>query len=314
MAESARHWSRVTESGTVLGMRILFGIYRLFGRWVFRVFLFPVIGYFYLTNRRARQASQTYLLKLRETYPEIPPQSSFKHLWMFGEMVLDKLLVWMEHIRFSNIRYHSDGVFEATRQKQQGGLIVISHLGNTEICNALAYQQGDIKLTVLVYNQHVEKFNALMKQVGAMEQVEVYQVTDMSPAFAMMMAERVEAGEFVVIAGDRTPVTGQQRTSTVNFLGSPAAFPQGAFILASLLKCPVFLMFCLKTHGRYDLHIECFSEQLKLNRQQRNILLDKTVQDYADRLAEYARRAPLQWFNFYPFWEDTTSNQVENKE
>lgn len=311
-----QHWSRVAESGTIIGMQILLFFYRVFGRWGFRLGLFPVISYYYLTRREARKASQYYLTRLTQSYPQLGKLSSFRHFLMFADVLLDKLLAWMGHIQLSDIRFHSDGEFEKALELQRGGIIVVSHLGNTEVCNALAHQQPNLKLTLLVYTQHAEKFNALMKKVGDNTQIEMYQVTEMTPTFAMMMAERVEAGEFLVIAGDRTPVTSQQRVSTVNFLGKPAALPQGAFLLASLLKCPVYLMFCLKQDTIYHIYTERFSGKLSFPRKQRHDLLTVTVQQYADRLAHYCHIAPLQWFNFYPFWQasSTQTQQTEEKE
>jgi predicted LPLAT superfamily acyltransferase len=221
---------------------------------------------------------------------------------MFGEIMLDKFLAWMGQITLEDIRFETDGFFEQAMQAQQGGIILISHLGNTEVCNALAHKQPGLKLTLLVYTQHAEKFNALIKKVGNQAQIEMYQVTEMTPAFAMLMADRVQAGEYLVIAGDRTPVTGDQRVSYVNFFGRPAAMPQGGFILAGLLKCPVFLMFCLKHNDGYHIYLERFAKGLSWQRRERQEKLQQVVQEYAERLQHYCLKTPLQWFNFYPFW------------
>ena len=54
--------------------------------------------------------------------------------------------------------------------------------------------------------------------------------------------------------------------------------------------------------NRYDLHFEMFADQLKLERAQRNVELQQTIQRFADRVAHHARSAPYNWFNFYDFW------------
>lgn len=302
MTDKRNHWSKITESGTVFGMKLLLWVYRLSGRWGFRVFLYPVISYYYLRNQHARLASRQYLARVQAYLPEQKPLSSFRHFLLFGEMLLDKFLVWMGQITLDDVHFETDGLFEQAIENKQGGIIIVSHLGNTEVCNALSRQQPDLRLTLLVYTQHAEKFNSLMQQVNQQTQVKMYQVTDMSPAFAMLMSERVAAGEFLVIAGDRTPVSGQQRVSDVEFLGYPAPMPQGGFILAGLLGCPVFLMFCLKKTDGYHIHLERFAEKLSWSRRERQPKLDAVVQQYADRLEHYCLKAPLQWFNFYPFW------------
>ncbi len=80
--------------------------------------------------------------------------------------------------------------------------------------------------------------------------------------------------------------------------------PQGAFILAGLLKCPVYIMFCLKLSDKYHIYVELFSEKMAFPRKERNQIINKAVQRYANRLEHYCMKAPLQWFNFFPFWCD----------
>lgn len=304
MAEGGQHWASVGEAGTLLGMKTLLLAYRLFGRAGFRILLLPVMAYFYLTRRGARQASRAYLNRVTQL---LSPEQSvgltpFRHFWGFGEILLDKLLVWMGHIRPEDVEFETPAAFNEVDRSRSGGIIIVSHLGNTEVCSALAHQLPDIRVTMLVHTRHAEKFNRLMKQANSNATVNLMQVTDMSPATAMLLSDRVAAGEYIVIAGDRTPVNGGDRTSRVDFLGDQAEFPQGAFILASLLRCPVYLMFCLKESGQYHLYLEKFTEQLSLPRKTRAEGLQQAAQSYADRLAAYCLRAPLQWFNFFPFW------------
>ena len=98
-----------------------------------------------------------------------------------------------------------------------------------------------------------------------------------------------------------------------DFLGKPAPFPQGPFLLASILKAPVYLLFGLrddsKKEAHFDLYFEQFSEQIKLPRGQREQALQDVVTQYAKRLQFYTLKAPLQWYNFFNFWKLTgTSN------
>ncbi len=181
-------------------------------------------------------------------------------------------------------------------------------MGNFEVCGALANQIPDLNLTILIYTRHARKFNKLMKRVSGATDVEIMQVTDISPITAMQLSERINAGGYVVIAGDRTPVTGQKWISRVRFLGREAPMPQGAFVLAGLLKCPVYLMFCLKHQGRYHIYVERFARRFEFeNRKKRRETLDAAIQKFALRLEHYCLKEPLQWFNFFPYWDDAPS-------
>ena len=90
--ERRTHWSRTPERGSLLGMQIMLTSYRLLGRRGFSLLLYPVIGYFWLTGRAQRQASQAYLARLERfarvqgvTLPA-EPRSSFRHFLRFGEV------------------------------------------------------------------------------------------------------------------------------------------------------------------------------------------------------------------------------------
>ena len=304
---TAPHWSKAKESGSILGIRVLLWVHRIFGYLGFRVILLPVMGYYYLNNKVARDASKQYLNFLA---PYLTPEqrrslSSFKHFFMFGEMMLDKFLAWGGNFNRDNVVFETGQLVKQLDRSKKGGIIIVSHLGNTEVSNALGQQLPNIKLTLLVSTLHAEKFNSLMKNVSSSPNIKILQVDDISPATAMMLSERIDQGEFIVIAGDRTPNNeSQARVSIVDFLGHNAALPQGAFILASLLKCPVYLMFCLKQQSIYHIYVELFSECLIIPRKNRAQNIHDTVQSYAARLEYYCKKAPLQWFNFFPFWKE----------
>ncbi|HVL08575.1 MAG TPA: acyltransferase, partial [Burkholderiaceae bacterium] len=186
--------------------------------------------------------------------------------------------------------------------KRRGGLLICSHFGNLELCRVLARQRPGMTLTVLVHTKHAQKFNQLLAQLDPDSQLNLLQVTEMSPATAMLLQERVARGEFVVIAGDRVPVTPGSRICEALFLGEKAPFPIGPYVLAGLLQCPVYLLFSMRIGHRSEIHFERLREVVRLPRKQRAEALAPLVQDYAARLEHFCLRAPFQWFNFYDFW------------
>jgi predicted LPLAT superfamily acyltransferase len=101
-----------------------------------------------------------------------------------------------------------------------------------------------------------------------------------------------------------------------DFLGKPAPFPQGPFMLASVLEAPVYLIFGLRDdqskHPHFDVYFEHFSDGIQLPRATRQQSLQQVVQQYANRLQHYTMKAPLQWYNFFNFWE-LSKNHDEDK-
>jgi predicted LPLAT superfamily acyltransferase len=183
----------------------------------------------------------------------------------------------------------------------RGQMLVGAHLGNLEVCRALAELGEQVTMNVLVHTRHAEQFNRLLGEAGA-SHLRLIQVSELNPAVMLQLSQRLENGEWLAIAGDRVPLHGG-RNVEVDFLGHPALFPQGPWLLAGLLKCPVNLMFCLKHQGRYRVILEPFTDAVLWRRSDREQVIAHWATRYAERLGHYCLEAPQQWFNFYPFWK-----------
>ncbi|WP_318435884.1 glycosyltransferase family 2 protein [Photobacterium leiognathi] len=312
-----QHWSSHAERGTILGIKTLLAVYSLLGRKAFNVLLKAVMGYYYLTGKKARKASEDYLEQL-ENYASdnqlaLPSKlNSYDHLLSFGHTMLDKLVAWKGDYSENNLTIHGDEHFNELAKRQQGIVVLGSHLGNLELCRALSSRHPDIKINALVFTEHAERFNAVLKAINPDSDLNLIQVNELGADTAIMLQQKVEQGEWVVIVGDRTSVTKEQRVVWADFLGKPAPFPQGPFILASVLKVPVYTLFGLRDDSQatphFDVYFEPFSEQLILPRKTRETALQKTVQQYASRLESYTIKAPLQWYNFFNFWQLSGKN------
>lgn len=313
--ERRTHWSRTPERGSLLGMQIMLASYRLLGRRGFSLLLYPVIGYFWLTGRAQREASRAYLARL-ETFASaqgvaLPtePRSSFRHFLRFGEAALDKLAGWRGDITEQQVELVGAEHYQAAINSGKGVLLLGSHLGDLELCRALGSRKQGLRINALVFTRHAARFNALLKQINPDSHLNLIQVQELGADTAILLKEKLEQGEWVVIVGDRTSVTREKRVIWADFLGAPAPFPLGPFVLSSVLGCPVYLMFGLKEQGRFRVHFEPFADGQPLPRQGRQQILASRVQAYADRLQHHCLRAPLDWFNFFDFWQLTDEQE-----
>lgn len=313
--ERRTHWSRTPERGSLLGMQIMLASYRLLGRRGFSLLLYPVIGYFWLTGRAQREASQAYLARL-EAFADasgvaLPaePRSSFRHFLRFGEAALDKLAGWRGDITEQQVELVGVEHYQTAINSGKGVLLLGSHLGDLELCRALGSRKRGLRINALVFTRHAARFNALLKQINPDSHLNLIQVQELGADTAILLKEKLEQGEWVVIVGDRTSVTREKRVIWADFLGAPAPFPLGPFVLSSVLGCPVYLMFGLKEQGRFRVHFEPFADGQPLPRQGRQQILASRVQAYADRLQHHCLRAPLDWFNFFDFWQLTDEQE-----
>ncbi|MDH0346028.1 glycosyltransferase family 2 protein [Aeromonas dhakensis] len=313
--ERRTHWSRTPERGSLLGMQIMLASYRLLGRRGFSLLLYPVIGYFWLTGRAQREASRAYLARL-EAFAgaqgvALPtePRSSFRHFLRFGEAALDKLAGWRGDITEQEVELVGAEHYQTAINSGKGVLLLGSHLGDLELCRALGSRKQGLRINALVFTRHAARFNALLKQINPDSHLNLIQVQELGADTAILLKEKLELGEWVVIVGDRTSVTREKRVIWADFLGAPAPFPLGPFVLSSVLGCPVYLMFGLKEQGRFRVHFEPFADGQPLPRQGRQQILASRVQAYADRLQHHCLRAPLDWFNFFDFWQLTDEQE-----
>ena len=305
MSTAAPHWAGLGETTFVTGIRLLCLIERGLGRWPFRVCLAPVVLCHWLLNGTARRASREYLRQLQQAhavFPRAPGMGlSLRHFGFFAETLLDKVLA--SHGRYPAARVQVEReVMLAQMATGAGGVIVTAHIGCLELCQALADTVPGFRLTALVHTAHAEDFNRLLSRLNPNGRVRLQQVGALDAATAMQLGERVAAGEFVAIAGDRVPVHGS-RSVQLPFLGKPAAFPIGPYVLAAALGCPLFAMACTHAGDGYRVQFEKFCDRVQLPRARRDSALTAEATRYAAWLEAQLRHAPLDWFNFFPFWD-----------
>jgi predicted LPLAT superfamily acyltransferase len=305
------HWARIKEAGAVTGMRVMVLIHAVLGRAVFRIILFPVMAYFYLRRGEARRSSGEYLRRCRRQYPDLLANRSlkwlsFRHFLTFGDLLLDKYLAWVKRPTALTMEPAEEKELSRVLEQRQGLLILGSHFGNLEYSRAISVRHPDLVINVLIYDQHASKFAKLMTDSEPASRQHLWQVTDLNVTLALDLKERVQRGEWVVIAGDRVPVGDSGRVYKTTFLGDEANFPIGPYVLAALLGCPVYLLYCYRKNGGYHMGFELFAEKVELPRMDRDKVLAQHVRHFAGALEGQLVRAPLQWFNFFDFWRDSS--------
>jgi predicted LPLAT superfamily acyltransferase len=306
-APQVRHWAAMGEHTFVAGVWLLYAVHRVLGRWAFRLLLAPVVVAHWLLRPGLRAASLQYLGRLHVAEPGVFARApgwreGLRHVGCFAETLLDKLLAMAG--RYPLHQVSESGVAEIERLLAQGrgGLLVTAHMGCLELCRAIARQQAQMKLTVLVHTRHAAAFNRILQRLDPSSSVNLLQVSEVGPGTAVQLQALVDAGGWVAIAGDRVPIHSAQ-TATVNFLGHPAPLPVGAYVLAHLLRCPLLLLACTHEADGYRLHFERLAERLELPRAGRAAALQAQAQAFADALQRLLRRSPYDWFNFFPFWD-----------
>ncbi len=302
----APRWASMQERGAYWGMRTLAGIYRVLGRRICLAAMTPVVLYFFLTGAEQRRASRDYLDRLwRAGKLSRKPGAwmSLRHFMSFGSSALDKLAAWTGAVPRTTLQGESMALLDEVEASGRGAFIITAHIGNPEVVRAVAALNHKVPVNVLMHTEHAQLFNRLIREFSPNSPVRAFPVTKVGVDTAVILSEAIGRGEWVVIAGDRAPVSEAGRVIDALFLGEPALFPQGPYILGSLLKAPAFLLFCVRDGRHFRVHFSRFAEVIDLPRADRLGAIRRYASRYAEALEARVAETPLQWFNFYPFWQ-----------
>ena len=304
--EESRHWSWLGERGAYLGLRFLVLVYRLLGRRGCITVMCPIVLYFYLRGGEQRRASRTFLARAFAQRGETHTpgfSDGYRHFLGFAASALDTFMAWTRGLPADALVRGEVGDLVEAEASARGAVFIVSHMGNNEVARALLDDATRQRLTLLVHTRHAENYNRLIRTFRPDAAFDLMQVSELGPESAIALRERIEAGQWVVIAGDRTPVSGQAHTSRAPFLGRLAPFSHGPYVLAALLDCPVYTLFCLREGRQYRLDVREFAARIDLPRSGRREALAAHAARFAQILETAALKAPLQWYNFFDFWE-----------
>lgn len=308
VAEVARpgaEWLSQRERGTVFLIHVTCRLAQLVGRTLMKPLVFVIALFYWATDRRAVQASRAWLTRALGRAPSA--RETFRHLHTFAQVTLDRVLLVSGKGRAFTFTRTGNEHIAAQFASGQGAVLLGGHLGSFEAMRT-GGEEDRVRINVLGHFANARMINALLEKLDPERAAQVIHIGDDPVGQMARVHDRIEAGDFVALLGDRTGLN--ERTVEVEFFGAPARFPAGPFLLAALMKCPVYLTFGLyRAPNRYDLSCEPFAERLHLPRKDREAALRDVVQRYADRLEHYARSAPYNWFNFYDFWRQQPGDE-----
>ena len=294
----ADRWVNVPERGTPASLGAIAWIAERFGRPLARLLLYPITVYFLITAHTARRASYEFLRRAKQG--PVHWWHVLRHFYCFAATILDRVYLLRGGFDRFRITVHGKEVLHRQNENGKGCILLGSHLGSFEVLRALGVMQEGFSLKVLMdtaHNQNISRFfDGLNPTIASTV------IAPDRPETLIRARENLDAGCFVGMLGDR--VFGAEKTTRCDFLGAPAPLPAGPILLAAMMHCPIILFFGLYRGGnRYDIYFENFADEIALNRERRAEEIQSWVKRYVARLEHYARLAPYNWFNFYPFWD-----------
>ena len=267
-------------------------------RIVYCVIPFVVLFYYLIFKRERAHCIYDYLRRRQKFGRAKAHWGTFVNHIIFGKNLLDRFTVFGEGGKKFKTNMMGEDFFHEYTNGDDPVIIISAHTGNYEIS---AYVCGRLKkpLKVVAYANETAQMQKFRSDAMAKNNISMITVKeDMSHIFEI--TDELEAHNMITMPADRI-FTGR-RMHKCNFFGAPALFPTGAYYLADKYKAKVLTMFVMRGKGlSYNIYCEplVIDDSIKGRDERANAYCE----EYVKRLEKILKAYPLQWFNYYDFWE-----------
>jgi predicted LPLAT superfamily acyltransferase len=293
-------WKGKTRGGTS-GYKFFITLLKYLGIRSAYFFLKPIVLYYFLFAHKERKAIYQYFHRVLKYSVAKSLLSILKNFDLLGQVLLDKIVFLAGFNNKFTFDFDGEENLHEITEMGSGGLLIGAHIGNWEIAGKLLERIKTPVSIVLLDAEH-RRIKELMDNVMVKRDMKIIPIKD-DYSHLVKINEALNNNELVAIHGDRF----LPGASTVNceFLGITAKFPSGPFYLASKYNKPVVFVAAMKETRD---HYHFYASRPKIykypaNPKTRTTQLRNMVRDYVMYLDGIIRKYPLQWFNYYSFWE-----------
>lgn len=284
--------------GTPLGYKIfIFCIKKLGLNVAYSVLLFVSFYYVVFSFSTTRTSYIYFRKRLKQPFLK-SIISAYKNYFTFGQTLIDRAAISFGLKDKYTFTYDGREKIQEILDQKKGGIIFSGHVGNFNIAR---YFFDELDLTDTAVNLMVtdQESEQLKKYVGSvtydsgMKFIAIK--NDMSHIFEMN--EALAKGEIIIFAADRY-VEGIQYLEQ-EFLGKIAKFPSGPYKLAARKKTPILFVYIMKGKNKF---YHLYAKEPKFS----DVILKPShiLKEYIRNTEIMLKKYPLQWFNYYDYWED----------
>ena len=305
-SRGSQHWS---GSGRLRGGRsgIWFFItaLRLLGLHLTYALLPPVALYYSFVSPDVRATMEYH----ERVFGKVPWWKRrwlvFRHFLSFGIALIDRTAILAGKNQDFTFSFDGEEHLRAAVAEGRGLLLLTAHIGNWEAAGQLL-NRLDVPINVTGFDHEVSEIRSLLNQASK-PNFRLVPLTG-SPTDTIPLVAAMRRGEIVAMMGDR--VYGSPSVP-VSFLGQNAHFPIGAYVMAAIAGAPLVHVFNLRERG-WHYHFFGFPPQRPAMpaHEKRDAYLHDCAAHFAANLTSVLKRAPLQWYNFYPFWQKPHDSSV----
>ncbi len=278
--------------GSPLGIKLIIALYKRFGYSGIKWLVWLVAFFYALLSHKKRSELDSYYnaVGLPITFG-----TYFHHIHAFSLNIFDRFVAneaMQEKLSITRINVEA---FQTLHES--GGMLVLSHHGNWAQSFKI-FQTYDIKLNIIGDEAIDEGIQKLETQGDTNRRINIISMKEGMQAM-LDIARAINNKEILIIMVDRG--IQNNKTVEVDFLGRKTLLNSGGFEIARMRKTPI-LGCDIVRDGDEKLKVQ-FSNIILSNESDKAKIIPDLAQQYADFLEKVVREYPLQWFNFYEFWE-----------
>jgi len=282
------------SKGSLFGYKFFAFIVNNAGLRIAYFFLYFVAFYYFVFSWKSSRAIHYYFKhRLKRSWLNAI-FSVFKSYYIFGQTLIDRVVISSGNLEKFTYEFDGiDNIFTALNSGQ-GGILISAHVGNFEISEYfLENKHKNLIINILTTDLERENIKNYLQSLSIQSKAKyIILGQDLSHIFAM--TDALSKNEFICITGDRY-VDGSKYFET-EFLGKMARFPAGPFIIASKLKVPVIFVYVIKES---NFHYHLYGRVADVDPKNPEVLL----KNYVENLTWLVEKYPLQWFNYFKFWD-----------
>ncbi|GIV32752.1 MAG: lipid A biosynthesis acyltransferase [Chitinophagales bacterium] len=259
--------------------------------------LLRFIAFYYFITLYQSSANLYYLYRHRLKFSRVKALLGiYKNYYRLGQNIIDKVVVMSGLPHTFTFDFDGEEHLAEMVRRGTGGILISGHIGNWEIPGHFL-NKFNVPINIVMYDAEREQIKEYLDEITGGRTVKVIAIkNDLSHIFQISQA--LNQGELVCMHADR--FMPGNRTLLLDFLGKPAPFPLGPFLIASSLGAPVSYVFGIKETDR---HYHLFGSPLKFFPKTKDeAQLRSIMQEYVQALEQKVKQYPYHWFNYHNFW------------
>jgi len=280
--------------GSPLGIRFTIALYNIFGYSAAKFVVFIVALFYAAVSQSKRKELSSYYNAVG-----LPDNlvTYFRHIYAFALNIFDRFIA-KEGMQDSVIKTEIVNAEAFEKLHGSGGIMILSHHGNWAQSFKI-FHSYDIRLNIIGDEAIDENLQKIESDPQGNRRINIISLKNGMQAM-VEIAKALQNREVVIIMVDR--VKKSDKSVEVDFLNRPTLLHSGGFEIAYIRRSPMIGCDIVRT-GDQQIKV-LFSDLILSAHQDKEGVIRDLAQQYAHFLEKPVREYPLQWFNFFDFWEN----------